>query len=206
MVLLLVPAVAGRCATDDVKVDSPTADITSQRKTVITESLESSDLRLSKGDWVISGPLVDALRRRRSTGDRRIGQRILDLPILRLLVPQPTPPPPGEGQYFLWGESSRPWESISSGPRRPGSCDNPLYFEGGCNLISVSRSIRDPQAPDAFQPSETAPPARGALMMLNDATLSLPPKPNPPAPQEKGPDRKSPPRKQRPKSSSARTD
>ena len=206
IVQLLVSAIPAHAATNDMEVGSPAAYNPAQSESVITEGFDSSKLRLGKGDWVISGPLVDGLHRRHPTGDRHIRQRILDLPIIQLLVPKPMPSPPGGGRYFLWGESSRPWASISSGPRRAGSHDNPLYLEGGCNLISVNRSIREPQTPDAFQPSETAPPAMDALMMLNDATLSLPPRPNPPTPQEKGPDRKSPPRKQRPKSSWARTD
>ena len=200
VVLLLASAVPAHADTNEMEVGSPAAYTPAQPQSLITERFDSSNLRLGKGDWVISGPLVNGFRRRPPTENRSLGRRILDFPIIRSFVPEPMPSPPGGGKYFLWGESSRPWASIAADARRRDSPDNPQHLEGGCTLISLSRSIREQPATDAFQPSAASPPAVDTLMMLNDAILSLPPTPDPAAPQEKGPDKKSPARKPRPKS------
>jgi len=138
LALLLISSVLARSATNDIQIGSPSGPGLAQPKSVITERLDSSDLRLGKGDWVVSGPVADSFRRR-STEKRSLGKRIVELPIIRLFVPKPTPPSSETEIYFVEGESSRPWASIASGTRRNGSPDNPLYLEGGCALISVGR-------------------------------------------------------------------
>lgn len=95
------------------------------------------DVKLGRSDYVISGPLVDALRRRRSSPDLSLGKRILRLPIVRLFVPLPMPSPPGGGRYFLWGESSRPWTAVAEGAAA-GELSNPVTHEAR-SLISISR-------------------------------------------------------------------
>ena len=95
------------------------------------------DLKIGKSDYVIGGPLIDGLRRRRPAPDLSRGQRFLRLPIVRLFVPQPMPSPPGGGRYFLWGESSRPWTAIAEGAAA-GELSNPITHEAP-SLISISR-------------------------------------------------------------------
>jgi len=139
VVLLALSAVLTRAAVDDVTLGSPSSLDRTQPKSVIKEPFDSSDLHLAKGDWVVRGPVVDSFQKRRSTEKRSFGRRILELPIVRLFVPKPTPPSSETEVYFVGGESSRPWAAIASGARRNGSPDNPLYLEGGCALISVGR-------------------------------------------------------------------
>ena len=138
-VLLLGLGIRASAASDDLKIGSSSSYDPALKESVVTERLDSSHLSLGKGDWVVSGPLVDGLRQRRPTGDRSLGKRILALPIIRLFVPKPSPPPSDREVYFVGGESSRPWASISSEARRFGSPDNRLHQEGGCCLISLSR-------------------------------------------------------------------
>lgn len=81
----------------------------------LREPKEYRDLKIGRSDYVIRGPLVDSVRRRRATSNESPGRRFLRLPIVRLFVPQPMPEPPGGGRYFLWGESSRPWSALAEG-------------------------------------------------------------------------------------------
>jgi len=104
---------------------------------VLREPKEFPDLKLGKSDYMISGPLIDGLRRRRSSPDLNLGKRILRLPILCPFVPGPMPSPPGSGRYFLWGESSRPWTSVAEGAAA-GELSNPATHEAR-SLISISR-------------------------------------------------------------------
>jgi hypothetical protein len=98
---------------------------------------EFPDVKLGRSDFVISGPLIDGLRRRRSAPDLSRGQRFLRLPIVRLFVPGPMPSPPGGGKYFLWGESSRPWSALAEGAAA-GDLSNPVTHQAR-SLISISR-------------------------------------------------------------------
>jgi len=105
---------------------------------VLRESKDSPVVKLGKSDYFISGPLVEGLRRHRSSPDLSRGQRFLRLPIVRLFVPLPMPSPPGGGKYFLWGESSRPWTAIAEGAAA-GALSNPLTHEARASLIGISR-------------------------------------------------------------------
>jgi hypothetical protein len=59
---------------------------------------------------------LEEFRLHRYASDRSLGQRVLDLPVIRLLIPQRIPSAPGgTGHYFAWGDSSRPWTAIAAG-------------------------------------------------------------------------------------------
>ncbi len=104
---------------------------------VLHESKEFPDVKLGKSDFTVGGPLVDGLRRRKSSPDLSLGKRFLRLPIVRLFVPQPMPSPPGGGRYFVWGDSSRPWTALAEGVVAADP-SNPLTREPR-SLISIRR-------------------------------------------------------------------
>lgn len=70
---------------------------------------------LHKGGFTISGPLIQGLRPYPRTAERSPIGKVLDLPVIRMLVPQPIPKPSGGGKYFAWGRTRRPWSSYPSG-------------------------------------------------------------------------------------------
>jgi hypothetical protein len=75
-------------------------------------------LKLGKSDFVVSGPLVDTFRLRpRGETERTLGQKILDLPIVNMFVPEPWPKPSRQGKYFAWGEREVPWSAASDRQR-----------------------------------------------------------------------------------------
>lgn len=102
---------------------------------MIEQRKTSSALQIGKSDFTITGPLVDGVRRKRTTGERSLGKRLLGLPIVRLFVPLPMPSPPGGGRYLLWGESDRPWVSVAQGV----PAGDPAVTHEARALISVSR-------------------------------------------------------------------
>lgn len=105
---------------------------------VLREPKALPDLKLGKRGYTVSGPLLDGLRRRHSSPDLRLGNRILRLPIIRMFVPgSPDMPPEGGGKYFRWGKSDRPWSAIAA-DGAAGSRDNAVTHEAR-SLISVSR-------------------------------------------------------------------
>lgn len=104
---------------------------------MIEQRKASSALQIGKSDFTISGPLVDGVRRKRTSGERSLGKRLLGLPVVRLFVPQPMPSPPGGGRYFLWGERDQSWASISRAPAPLGNTDNPIHREVSGSLISI---------------------------------------------------------------------
>jgi hypothetical protein len=92
---------------------------------------KSPGVSLGKSDFVVSGPLVDTFRvAPRSWRERSLGEKILDLPIVSLFVPQPMPVSHGTGKYFAWGERDRPWAT---------SAGRSLAPEGGLISISLGR-------------------------------------------------------------------
>ncbi|MBI3853168.1 MAG: hypothetical protein HY298_23200 [Verrucomicrobia bacterium] len=70
---------------------------------------------IGKGDFEVSGPLLQTIRRPRDWSDLSLGRKILALPVINLLVPQPMPPSPGGGKYFAWGQSGLPWGTLAEG-------------------------------------------------------------------------------------------
>jgi len=97
----------------------------------------ASSFQIGKSDFIITGPLVDGVRRKRTTGERSLGKRLLGLPVVRLFVPRPMPSPPGGGRYLLWGERDQSWASFSRPPAPVGNPDNPIHREVSGSLISV---------------------------------------------------------------------
>ena len=136
---LFLSSPLARSVDDEVKVNSSSRIDSGKAERVIREPVESSSLRLGKSDWVLGGPAVDSVRLREPKSKRSAGIRIRELPILRLFVPKPMPSPSGEGKYFRWGESSRPWASIADESDWRGPTERRLHMDGGCTLISVSR-------------------------------------------------------------------
>jgi hypothetical protein len=105
---------------------------------LISESRESSGLRIGRSDFVVRGPLVEGFRRQRFAADRSNGQKFLGWPIVRLFVPQRMAPPPGgSGKYFAWGERDRPWSAASAGAP-PGGAFSPIHNDPVSGLISVN--------------------------------------------------------------------
>jgi hypothetical protein len=111
---------------------------------VLREKPESSGVQIGKSGYTASGPLVDAVRRRKSLPGDSLGRRILRAPVVRLFVPQPMPKPPGGGKYFHWGDSEHSWTTVVTG-RAPGHISNPeVTHEARTSLLSISieRSVR----------------------------------------------------------------
>ena len=106
---------------------------------VLGQKRDAPELRIGKSGFVMSGPLLEGVRRQRSSGDRSVGKRLLGLPIVRLFVPGPMPSPPGGGQYLRWGESDRPWIAIAEGGAPGSSTSNPVTHEARTSLISIVR-------------------------------------------------------------------
>jgi hypothetical protein len=138
-VSLLVSALLARAAADDIKIGSSADPGSNQPKSVIKEQFDTHDQRVGKGDWVVRGPIVDSFRKRPKREDRSFGQRIRELPIVRLFVPKPMPSREDTEVFFVEGQSSRPWSAIASDARRIGSPENPRHLEGGCALVSIGR-------------------------------------------------------------------
>ena len=104
---------------------------------VLREKPEPSSIQIGKSDYAITGPLVEGLRRKKASPDLSRGERFLRLPVVRLFVPLPTPPPPGGGKYFRWGQTDRSWVHVASGAA-PGIGSDAVRHESQMNLISVS--------------------------------------------------------------------
>ena len=103
-------------------------------KDLLTGSTAASPFRLGSTDFLLSGPIIAGFHPRRFTGDRNLGQKLLGLPIVRLVVPQRMPVPPGGGgKYFAWGESRRSWAAIAAGVPAGGGGEN----ESHNGLISL---------------------------------------------------------------------
>ena len=109
-------------------------------KNLSTGRTNSSAVRINLGNFELSGPIIEGFRPRRHPTDRNLGQKILDLPVVCLLVPQRMPTPPGGGgRYFAWGKSNRPWTSVAAGA----ACEDRFTGYSGerlqNNLISLRR-------------------------------------------------------------------
>ena len=98
------------------------------------------EFQLGKSDFIVSGPLMDGFRQERLSSDVSVGRKFLGLPIVRLLVPQRMPAPPGgTGKYFAWRDNSRSWASVSAASP-PGYAFSTAYVEPSGALISFRRS------------------------------------------------------------------
>lgn len=87
-----------------------------RKKNPIYRKSETGSLRIGKRRVPVSSPIIEGLIPRKSPPGSSLGKRLLNLPVVRLFVPQPIEEPPVSGQYFYWRDSSsKPWASISSG-------------------------------------------------------------------------------------------
>jgi hypothetical protein len=78
-----------------------------------------SPLTIGRSDIVLSGPLVYGFRRLPHEENLTRFQKILRLPVIRLVVPGPMErPPEGGPKYFAWKseESSLAWTKAASRP------------------------------------------------------------------------------------------
>jgi hypothetical protein len=88
------------------------------REWTITLAPSLPPLRLGEGNVKLTGPLADTFRmkaRHEAQSGRSQSQRILDLPVVNLFVPQPFPKPARTIRYFAWSERDVPWTCL--GPR-----------------------------------------------------------------------------------------
>jgi hypothetical protein len=108
-------------------------------ETLITADRDSP-IRLGRSDVTVSGPLVFGLRSSRTPADASAARRFVDLPVIRLFVPQPMPTPPEtSGRYFAWrGSSPRPWANVSTRGGAAAGAYDPTRRDAGA-LISLSR-------------------------------------------------------------------
>jgi hypothetical protein len=81
-------------------------------------------LRLGRSDYTFTSPLLEGLIPRRAPPDASLGEKVLNLPVVRWFRPLPMPQPPGGGKYFKWGERPEPWRAISSPIPGPRALDN----------------------------------------------------------------------------------
>jgi hypothetical protein len=87
-----------------------------RRTNPLTRKSEPSGLRIGKRRIPISSPILEGLIPRRSPPGSSVGKRMLNLPVVRLLVPMRMPEPPQSGRYIKWREpSTQPWASIAGG-------------------------------------------------------------------------------------------
>jgi hypothetical protein len=107
----------------------------------ITERRSSAVVALGKSDFVLSGPIIEGFRPLHKSENLSIGQKILRLPVIRLLVPRPMESPPETGKYFAWrGESNRPWTAIAEGGSAGGGpTDNFMNHRPQTSLISLGK-------------------------------------------------------------------
>ena len=106
---------------------------------VISQKRETPELKIDNSNYVVSGALVEGLSLQKSSEVRSLGQKILELPIVRLFVPRPTPSPPAGGSYFRWGDSDRPWTAIAQNAIADRPFDEAAAHEPGIRLISFHR-------------------------------------------------------------------
>ena len=131
------PSPSGGAASATTQTERSTNPADWER--VLIQKRDPEGLLLGSSGWRIKGAITEGIRRQRSTGERSVGQRLLGLPIVRLFVPQPLATPPGDGKYFRWGESDRPWIAIAEGAAPGKSSSNPVTHEARTSLISIGR-------------------------------------------------------------------
>lgn len=109
-----------------------TFDLSSTSETTLTQAeverifrqAQPKDIPLGKSGFSLGGPIIEGLLPRRLPEGASLGQKLLNLPVVRLFVPQPMPSPPGGGKYFLWREHARSWPSLAKPAAAPGALDN----------------------------------------------------------------------------------
>lgn len=103
------------------------------------DDLSSSEIRIGDSHFVLGGPLLGGLLPNRSGVDQSLGQNLLDLPVIRLLVPKRLPSPAEDGvNYFAWKPSPRPWAAIPTSAPACDDSDSFLNSEPQSGFISLS--------------------------------------------------------------------
>jgi hypothetical protein len=145
MMLVALAAFPARAQVDyeAVRAADPSAEIGFGTAALppVTPPTPSASVQLGQTDYVITGPLVQGLRRApRVDPETSRGQRFLNLPVVRMFVPQRLPTPPEEGtRYFAWGQSARPWAAIATGAPAVARWPDPITHEPRNALVSISR-------------------------------------------------------------------
>lgn len=138
----LLPALAAERQTDfdafaPVKASTEWKSNPALWRNLLSIRRDSPTVSIGKADFVLTGPLVQTIRRPRGWSELSLGEKILALPVINLLVPQPMPAPASGGKYFAWGESSLSWGAVANGAA-PGSGAFARYVNHEPNgLISV---------------------------------------------------------------------
>jgi hypothetical protein len=103
------------------------------------DDFSSPGIQIGDSHLVLGGPLVAGLLPRRSGADESLGRNILDLPMIRLFIPERLPPFPEDGaSYFARKElSSRPWAAIAPGVPEGNDFDRPFNDEPQKGFISL---------------------------------------------------------------------
>ena len=91
---------------------------------VLRKSEPLDGLRLGENDYVFRSPILEGLVPRPLPDDASLGEKLLNLPVVRLLRPLPMAYPPGGGKYFKWGSRDRAWTEYNQPVSGPGRADN----------------------------------------------------------------------------------
>jgi len=91
---------------------------------VLRKMEKQEGLRLGQSDYVFRSPILEGLIPRPAPDGASLGEKILNLPIVRWFRPLPMPEPPGGGKYFKWGERAESWRDIGHPTPPPGAIDN----------------------------------------------------------------------------------
>lgn len=109
----------------DEKPTQPTQfDTTSRRKSILDwddpewwqrDWKRDQKFSIGKSDFEVSGPLVETFRGpRRTWSDLSLGQKIVNLPIVNLFVPQPFQVGGRrDSKYLAWGDKDIPWSAVA---------------------------------------------------------------------------------------------
>lgn len=103
------------------------------------DDFSSPGIQIGDSHLVLGGPLVAMLLSRRSGADESLGRNILDLPVIRFIVPERLPLfPEDEPNYSAWEEqSSRPWAAVALGVPEGNDFDTPFNDEPQRGFISL---------------------------------------------------------------------
>jgi len=118
-----------KTSTSDYDLTSSSGDsasgVNEARVERVLREMEPQDgVRLGRSDVVFRSPILEGLVPRRSPDGASLGEKLLNLPVVRLLRPLPMPSPPGGGKYFKWGSRDKAWVEYSQPVSGPGRADN----------------------------------------------------------------------------------
>ena len=96
----------------------------SRLERVLRQPVPRDGLRLGQSDYVFRSPILEGLIPRPAPDGASLGEKLLNLPIVRWFRPLPMPEPPGGGKYFKWGERAESWRDYARPAPSPGATDN----------------------------------------------------------------------------------